>query len=115
MYWFAMFVNNLRMNYLSTYLRPPLLSLATCPKRFGVKSTTFNMCFIKMLSWYRYLVRFDYKLLKKYSNSFDETALIYAYFGDGPIIFKTINYVVSLYCVWAERPSKAALSLDWQL
>ena len=40
-----------------------------------------------------------YKLLKKYSNSFDETALIYAHFGDGPIIFKTINYVVSVYCV----------------
>ena len=32
-----------------------------------------------------------YELLKKYSNSFDETALIYAYFGDGPTIFKTIN------------------------
>jgi len=36
---------------------------------------------------------------KKYSNSFDETALIYAHFGDGPTIFKTINYVVSLYCM----------------
>ena len=22
--------------------------------------------------------------------------------GDGPTIFKTISYVVSLYCVWAE-------------
>jgi hypothetical protein len=26
-------------------------------------------------------------------------SLIYAHFGDGPIIFKTINYVVSVYCV----------------
>jgi hypothetical protein len=48
-------------------------------------------------------------------NSFDETALIYAYFGDGPTIFKAINYVVSLYCVWAERPSKAACFRVWQL
>jgi hypothetical protein len=31
MYWFAMFVNNLRINYLSTYLRPPLLSLLLVP------------------------------------------------------------------------------------
>jgi hypothetical protein len=49
MYWFVMFVNNLRINYLSTYLRPPLLSLATCPKRFGTRmkkeiiATTFTI------------------------------------------------------------------------
>ena len=53
--------------------------------------------------------------MSEYFNSFDETALIYAHFGDGPIIFKTINYVVSMYCVWAERPSKAACFRVWQL
>jgi hypothetical protein len=50
----------------------------------------------------------------------DETALIYAHFGDGPIIFKTINYVVSVYCVRAEvRPKQHALECDscfqWQI
>ena len=57
------------------------------------------------------------KLLTLVSHSFDETALIYkqAHFGDGPTIFKTINYAVSLYCVWAERASKAAYFRVWHL
>jgi hypothetical protein len=40
-------------------------------------------------------------LVKTLQVPFDETALIYkqAHFGDGSTIFKTINYVVSLYCV----------------
>jgi hypothetical protein len=35
------------------------------------------------------------KLLKKYSNSFDETALIYkqAHLGDGPTILSYVSYI----------------------